>query len=193
MSKGVFRLPPSRIDLAVGRFARDMATPREERTLRVLTWLADEKLMLTAVAVFWLGVRAAHQPLRIEREADRMLLGVGIAGLVPHLFKRLVNRKRPDRTLVHGPRHGIPFSGNAWDSFPSGHALHIGAIAGPLWRLSTPHVRPAVLAALGGLAVTRVLLLAHYVSDVLAGLAIGAGIGVAVSSLTQKKSNKREA
>jgi membrane-associated phospholipid phosphatase len=37
---------------------------------------------------------------------------------------------------------------------------------------------------LGALALTRVLLLAHYVSDVAAGLLLGAGIGSAVTRLT---------
>jgi membrane-associated phospholipid phosphatase len=90
-----------------------------------------------------------------------MLLSVVIAGVLPDLIKHAVNRKRPDRALVHGYRRGIPRSGNAWDSFPSGHAVHIGAIAGPLLRLASPQVRPVVLAGLCGLAATRILLLAH--------------------------------
>jgi undecaprenyl-diphosphatase len=113
-----------------------------------------------------------------------MLLSVGIAGLLPHLFKRVIDRTRPDRTVVHGRRRGIPRSGNAHNSFPSGHALHIGAIAGPLLRVTPPNGRPVVLAGLGALALTRVLLLAHYVSDVAAGLLLGAGIGSAVTRLT---------
>jgi hypothetical protein len=37
------------------------------------------------------------------------------AGVLPDLIKHSVNRKRPDRALVHGYRRGIPRSGNAWD------------------------------------------------------------------------------
>jgi undecaprenyl-diphosphatase len=116
--------------------ASRIAWPGEERSLRAATWLADEKLMLSAVALFWLWARSGPASDSVKREADSMILSVGIAGLLPDLFKRLVNRKRPDRAVVHGPRHGIPRSGNARDSFPSGHALHIGAIAGPLLRLT---------------------------------------------------------
>jgi membrane-associated phospholipid phosphatase len=162
------------------------ATPATERPLRVLTWLADEKLLLAAVAAFWVNARLRPDNESIRREADRMLIGVAIAGVVPHLFKHLVNRKRPDRTLVHGPRHGIPRSGDAWDSFPSGHAVHIGALAAPLLRVSPSPMRPLVGAGLAGLAATRILLLAHYVSDVLAGLVVGAGISVMVTHLTRR-------
>jgi membrane-associated phospholipid phosphatase len=183
MAKGVFDLPPTRWDVGVARAAVRIARPEEERALRVVTWLADEKLFLTAVAAFWLVARGLSPSETLKTEADRMLLSVGIAGVLPDLFKRLVNRKRPDRTVVHGHRRGIPRSGNPLDSFPSGHALHVGAIAGPLLRVTPPAGRPAVLAALGALAATRVLLLAHYLSDVVAGLVLGAGVGAAVTAL----------
>jgi membrane-associated phospholipid phosphatase len=81
--------------------------------------------------------------------------------------------------------HGIPRSGDAWDSFPSGHALHLGAIAGPLSRLVSKRLRPYVWAGLLGLASTRIMLLAHYASDVVAGLVLGAGLGKAVRKITE--------
>jgi membrane-associated phospholipid phosphatase len=188
---GLLDLPPTRADVAISRAWVRVATPATERPLRVLTWLADEKLLLTAVAAFWVNARLRSHNERVRWEADRMLIGVAIAGVVPHLFKHLVNRKRPDRTLVHGPRHGIPRSGDAWDSFPSGHAVHIGALAAPLLRVSPSPMRPLVGAGLAGLAATRILLLAHYVSDVLTGLAIGAGISAMVTHLTRRAEGTR--
>jgi undecaprenyl-diphosphatase len=174
-----------RVDLAISKSCVRAATPGRERTLGVITWLADEKILLGVVGLFWLNARLRPQRQDVRCEADRMLLGVAVAGLLPHVFKHFVNRKRPDRTLVHGPRHGIPRSGEAWDSFPSGHALHLGAIAGPLVRLAPEPVRPLVWAGILGLASTRILLLAHYASDVVAGLAIGACLGKAVRKLTE--------
>jgi undecaprenyl-diphosphatase len=151
----------------------------------VITWLADEKILLALIGLFWLNAHIRPRPKEIRLEADRMLLGVAMAGLLPHVFKYLVNRKRPDRLLVHGRRHGIPRSGKEWDSFPSGHAMHLGAIAGPMARLAPRHLRPLVWAGILGLASTRIMLLAHYPSDVVAGLAIGAGLGKAVRQLTE--------
>jgi membrane-associated phospholipid phosphatase len=182
--QGLVTLPPTRIDLAISKRCARAATPTRERTLRIVTWLADEKMLLGVVGLFWLNARVRPPGDAVRREADRMMLGVSLAGLVPHVFKYFVNRKRPDRTLVHGPRHGIPRSGDAWDSFPSGHALHLGAIAGPLSRLASQPVRPLVWIGILGLASTRILLLAHYASDVAAGLCLGAGLGKAVRRLT---------
>jgi membrane-associated phospholipid phosphatase len=181
--RGLLYLPPTPADIAVSKACVRAAAPAGERSLRVLTWLADERVMLAAAALFWANVHARRRPGQMRHEADRMLIGVAIAGVVPHLLKHLVDRKRPDRSLVHGFRHGIPRSGDAWDSFPPGHAVHIGAAAVPLLRVSPPTARPWIGAALAGLAATRVCLLAHYVSDVLAGLLI-AGIGAAVRSLS---------
>ena len=149
-----------------------------------MTWLADEKILLGVVGLFWLNAQFSPQTKEVRHEANRMMLSVAIAGLLPDVFKYLVNRKRPDRALVHGARHGIPRSGDAWDSFPSGHAVHLGAIAGALTRLAPAHLKPLVWTGLLGLASTRVLLLAHYASDVAAGLAIGAGLSKAVRKFT---------
>jgi membrane-associated phospholipid phosphatase len=177
------RLPPSRADLEISRAVARAATPVSEKTAQVLTWLADEKVMLGAVALFWLDSRLRRRTPQLKCEADRMLLGVALAGVLPHVFKRMIDRKRPDRVVVRGRRHGIPRSGNEWDSFPSGHALHIGAIAGPLLRVVPRSARAPVGAGLLALAATRIWLLAHYASDVTAGLLLGAGVGKVAQTL----------
>ena len=182
--KGLITLPPTRVDLAISKSCARAATPSREGTLQVVTWLADEKILLGLVGLFWLTAQLRLQTKEVRHEANRMMLSVAIAGLLPHLFKVSVDRKRPDRTLVHGPRHGIPRSGDEWDSFPSGHAVHLGAIAGALSRLAPAHIKPWLWIGLLGLASTRILLLAHYASDVAAGLAIGAGLGKVVRKLT---------
>lgn len=115
-------------------------------------------------------------------EADRLLMSVLIAGAVPHLFKLLVRRARPDR-LVRVPGRGIPRSGNPWDSFPSGHAVHLGAAASSFARLAPKSLRPIIWSALVSVSATRVMLLAHYVTDVLVGWALGILISNATASL----------
>jgi membrane-associated phospholipid phosphatase len=183
--EGLINLPPSRADRAVARACARNANPAAERALQFITLLADEKALLAAAAAIWIGTRCG-QPQLARREADRMLCSVVAAGAVPHLIKLLIRRRRPDRTEVKGPRHGIPYSGNPWDSFPSGHAVHLGAMAGSLARLSPAWLRPVIGPALGSLAVTRVMLLAHYPSDVLAGWGIGMLISSGVSALYRR-------
>jgi membrane-associated phospholipid phosphatase len=54
-----------------------------------------------------------------------------------------------------------------------------------LSRLVSKRLRPYVWAGLLGLASTRIMLLAHYASDVVAGLVLGAGLGKAVRKITE--------
>jgi membrane-associated phospholipid phosphatase len=109
-----------------------------------------------------------------------------LAGALPHVFKHLVNRRRPNRSVVRGRRNGVPRLGEPWDSFPSGHALHMGAMAGSLSRLSPEWMRPLVWLSLGGLAATRIALLAHYVTDVVAGWTMGVLLNRAVGAVLRK-------
>jgi membrane-associated phospholipid phosphatase len=172
--RGLISLPPTHADLAVARACAGNATAALTRTLRVVTWLADEKILLGGAVLFWLYARSGRRRAPLARHADRLLCSVALAGALPHLFKRLVNRKRPDRVVIHGGRHGIPRFGNAWDSFPSGHAVHVGAVAASVGRIAPYRLRPLVWPAATALAATRIVLLAHYFTDVAAGLALGA-------------------
>ena len=173
------KLRPFAADVAISRACLHVASPAVERPLRVVTWLADERILLGAAGVFWAATRLSpSQPLR--READQMLCSVLIAGLVPDLCKYLVRRERPNRALVRRHDTRVAQLGNAWDSFPSGHAIHLSAIAASAQRLVPRRWRATLRTALGALAATRIMLLAHYPSDVVAGWGIGALINKAV-------------
>jgi undecaprenyl-diphosphatase len=87
-------------------------------------------------------------------------------------MKRLVDQIRPDRTTVVGHLHGVLFSGKREDAFPSGHALHMGALASAAGALPAGP-RRAVRTLAVGLSLTRAAVLAHWASDVAAGFAVG--------------------
>ena len=179
------KLRPFRTDLEIAHACQRIAHPAIERPLGVITWLADEKVLVAASTVFWAATRfSPSRPLR--READQMLCSLLIAGLVPHLGKYLVRRERPNRTIGRRNDMRIPRLGNAWDSFPSGHAVHLAAIAASLRRLAPPRWRALVMSGLGALAATRIMLLAHYPSDVIAGWGIGVLINKAVGARFRK-------
>jgi undecaprenyl-diphosphatase len=179
------KLPPTRADLTIGRAALKHVNPRVGVAMQTLTWLADEKAVLAAAAVLWMATRS-DQWSRYRHEADQLVVSVMVAGALPHLFKLLVRRRRPDRSLVQGRRKGVPLSGDAWDSFPSGHAVHMGAMAGSLARLSPRGMRPLVWFGLGGVAATRIMLLAHYATDVVAGWTIALLVNRTVAAAFRK-------
>jgi membrane-associated phospholipid phosphatase len=177
-------LPPTATDRAIARVCERHASPPLERAVGIVSWLADEKAVLAAAGAFWLATRFSAESAR--READRMLCGVMLAGAVPHIGKFLVDRERPNRTIGRASRNGIPRLGNAWDSFPSGHAVHLGAMAGSVARLAPPQWRPWLWSGFGALAATRVMLLAHYPTDVLAGWGIGIALNNAVGAFFRR-------
>jgi undecaprenyl-diphosphatase len=164
--------------------ARHAAKPLETATA-VLSWIADEKFVLVAVAGAWAYFRFGLRTPRARRCGDQMLCNAVIAAAAPHLVKRLVDRERPDRKVVGLRRHGIPRSGNRWDSFPSGHAVHVGALASALDRFLPSRWRLVLWPSAAALAATRLLLLAHYVTDVAAGLLLGAMIDRLVARLAR--------
>ena len=163
-------LGATRLDENVACWAAKAAQPRLEKALKAATLAADERVLLVVAGGLWLASRAAQPELR--GKADYLAANVVASVVLPHIIKRLVDQRRPDRT-IHGRRHGIPKSGKAKDAFPSGHAVHVGAMAGAVSR-EFPRAAAAAWGASLFLSGTRVLLLAHWLTDVLAGLALGA-------------------
>ncbi|MCA6114357.1 phosphatase PAP2 family protein [Bradyrhizobium sp. WSM 1738] len=160
---------PTGPDVAVARaIARDTA-PAPEEIARALTWGADEKVLLVLATAGWFCSRGRGEQLR--RAGNHALLVTVAASLLPHALKLLFDQTRPDRRTVIGHIHGIPFSGKRDDAFPSGHALHMGALASAVGAL--PAIpRRAIRALAVGLSLTRIVVLAHWVSDVVAGFAL---------------------
>jgi undecaprenyl-diphosphatase len=92
--------------------------------------------------------------------------------IAPKIIKKVVDRTRPDRVVVGHDRHGVKTSGNPHDSFPSGHSVHIGAVVSALsWAF--PERAWEFRSAGAIVAATRVVVLAHWSTDVLVGLIMG--------------------
>lgn len=183
------RIPvaPTRWDRQAARAIAAYTNPELERAARAVAWCADEKLMLGLAASLWIASRWTR---RNERQATHILACTAAAAVLPHVLKRLLSQRRPDRIERAGRVHGVRYSGRATDAFPSGHAVHVGAIVSAMAGIY-PRSRGA--AWLAGLLVcaTRVLTLAHWPSDVLAGLAMGIGIERALRSAFAVPSSKR--
>jgi membrane-associated phospholipid phosphatase len=162
---------PTASDVAIARSIASHTNPPTEEAAEILAWGADEHVLCAVTAAWWLYTRNQNRPRR--RTADHVLLTTLVASALPHLFKIIFDQQRPDRLTVRGHRRGVPVPGKPCDAFPSGHAVHVGALASAASRLP-PQQRNTVWLVGAGLVATRILLLAHWTSDVVAGLAIGA-------------------
>lgn len=161
---------PTKADVRVARTVARNTNHRAEIVARGLTWGADEKILLALAATGWIATRTQGEALR--RAGNHALLVTVAASLLPHGMKFLFDQIRPDRRTVLGHVHGISFSGKREDAFPSGHALHMGALASAVGPLP-PGRRRAIRALAIGLSLTRVAVLAHWASDVVAGFSLG--------------------
>jgi len=162
---------PTKPDVIIARGVARKTNHRAEAMSRGLTWGADEKLLLVLAAAGWIATRGKSWQLR--RAGNHALLVTLAASLMPHAMKSVFDQTRPDRKTVLGHMHGVAFSGKRKDAFPSGHALHMGALASAAGSLPSKP-RWAIRALAVGLSLTRIVVLAHWASDVVAGFVLGA-------------------
>jgi membrane-associated phospholipid phosphatase len=165
------KVRPTNVDLSLAKTVSANTGPRAEQVAEFVTWGADEHILSALAVGWWLYSRGKNTNAR--RTSNHILLITLASSALPHLLKTMFNQERPDRRTISGHLHGAPFSGNRLDAFPSGHAVHIGALASAASTLPAEQ-RNFVWGVGAGLVLTRVVLLAHWASDVAAGLAIGA-------------------
>jgi membrane-associated phospholipid phosphatase len=165
------KVRPTSADVAITDAIAAHTGRQPERAAEVLTWGADEHLLGALAGAWWIYCRNKDPGRRLA--SDHILLTTIVASALPHLLKMMFDQERPDRTTVRGHWRGIPFSGKRLDSFPSGHAVHIGALASAASVLPAKQ-RSLVWGVGAALVLTRIVLLAHWASDVAAGLAVGA-------------------
>ncbi|WP_314952286.1 phosphatase PAP2 family protein [Bradyrhizobium cosmicum] len=179
---------PTRIDIAIANEIADHTNSELEQTAQALTWGADEHVLVALAAAGWLYTRA--RPAEERRAANHVLAVTLATAVLPHILKSAFDQLRPDRLTLRGHWRGIPFSGRSRDAFPSGHAVHMGALASAAGLLP-PVPRRLVRATAAALSLSRIALLAHWASDVVAGFALGVIIERMLRPLTLTKRRRR--
>lgn len=149
---------------------------------RVLTDFGKDTYLLSVAAVLLLGVALAapamHAPARrrllgIGLRLQFVLLAVAVPLAVGELLKWIVGRGRPFVGGEANPYNFVHFAGTeAYASFPSAHAIAAFALAFAVVAV-WPRLRGVMIAYALVIAFTRLVLLAHHPSDVVAGAAIG--------------------
>ncbi|WP_337184077.1 phosphatase PAP2 family protein [Shinella sp.] len=114
-------------------------------------------------------------------------LTIGATSALVHLVKLIVGRARPELFAEHGAYSLTPFAyDDLYSSFPSGHSAAVGAFFGAFSML-VPRLRPLFLLGALAIGVSRVVVGAHYPSDVAAGLLLGLWTAIATAYLFARK------
>jgi membrane-associated phospholipid phosphatase len=100
-------------------------------------------------------------------------LAVAVPGIITNIIKHVVGRARP---YIEKTGHPFTFMPLTWDSnyasLPSGHGTTAASVAfaiGALW----PQARPLMWLYALVIMFSRIVLMSHHVSDVIAGALIG--------------------
>jgi membrane protein DedA with SNARE-associated domain/membrane-associated phospholipid phosphatase len=157
----------NRADTAIRNLFHDLRTPVGDDIMTFLTMLGDGVVTacVAAVVVAYLFARRAW------RRASGLLIAIAGAAVFVPLFKLLFHRERPIDI----------YSGADALSFPSGHAtlttVLYGIIAVLVAHDRSPLTKAGVFSVavplIGGVAFSRIYLGAHWMSDVVGGLAFG--------------------
>jgi len=177
--------------------ARAMAgmDPAVLRLARFVTWFGQGAVTLYPTGILVLAGLAAGFLLpgiagRLAgpiRKAAAIFITVAAAGLADDALKIVFGRARPYVWLA-GDDSGFGFFryGAKFASFPSGHTTTSVAAALALSALF-PRWRPLFLSAALLIALSRIVLDVHYLSDVIAGAVLGAAIAVWVLGWLKKR------
>jgi len=143
-------------------------------------WTLGSLLLVIVLALPLSRASVRSRLLRLSPDVLYLILAVAIPVVVAEIVKWTVGRGRP---FVGGKADVfsfVPFNGTeAHFSFPSGHAVTAFALAygvAAIW----PRTRIAMAVYAVTIAMTRLVLLAHHPSDVVAGAVIGVAGAIGV-------------
>ena len=168
------------IDRRMAHYFRErLARPGFRFALRITDWAKGGPWIGAAVLFYlatqaWMSVVEETPVVRAISDYSLALLASFVVGsIILHGIKIFIGRRRPRDDFEHGLYGFRYFTWQLqYDSFPSGHAMTIFSVAVVL-SAAFPLLAPLWLALAFGLSVTRALLTAHFLADVMAGAAIG--------------------
>lgn len=175
-------------DKPVALFIAQRATPAYLATVQAISWWGNSVIYLLGSAVVFLFARRAGDT-GVMRRAGQVLCAVAVGGLVSHTLKALLGRARPG-FFFSGQALGfqwLEFEADFW-SMPSGHTTTSMAVA-VILSAGLPKYRWAILTAGLALASTRILITAHFVSDVIAGIWVGTSAALVVLRWSERNAH----
>ena len=172
-------------DLKVAQIAGKARKHPATKAVGALSEVGDQPPLRT-IAAATMVAGALGRSSHLTAAGMRMLVAHQLATSAKSIVKRAVDRTRPEVVLDGDAyesgkgRHDQ----SRFNSFPSGHTAGAVAVARAVGRDYPPLAVPAMLLA-AGIAIAQVLRGKHYVSDVIAGAAIGLAADAVVEAVAR--------
>jgi membrane-associated phospholipid phosphatase len=153
----------------------------------IVTTVGITRWYLIASAVLFVFFTFIYRKKLQAMRSLFVLVSLSVAGIVLNLIKWLAGRNRPINLFNHGYL-GFNYFGVGYEftSFPSGHAQTIFTVATALAILFPRFGIPLFIIA-AAVSATRIILTAHYLSDVIAGALVGIICTLAAKYLFDRK------
>jgi len=173
-------------DESIADFAQRNRSHASDQFAKAITPFGGGRALQFSGATLMLGLATHNLRLR-DTGRDAIEASIFAAGLITPAVKRLAGRSRPFEN--EGAFAFDPLSKN--ESFPSGHATSAFAVASVFAAHSEGWVVPAIAYTLAtGVAASRVNDNVHFISDVIAGAAIGTATGRSIVARHRRAARK---
>lgn len=154
-------------------------------------WLGDGRLVVPLFLVPGAGGYLGKNQ-RLVRISVETLEALALSGLTVQILKVSTGRSRPFRDSGSWDFTGPSFSNEAFHSFPSGHAVTIGSVAGAMaGEFGSIWIDLAAFSLVGLTAFQRMYADKHWASDVFLGSAIGIATGYSIARHRKEKATTR--
>ena len=173
-------------DISSTKYCREL-NPVVKNIADVITRLGISTWYIVASVILYLFFRYIYNDILNAARALFVFLSLSLTGIFIDILKWITGRYRPIELFNHGCFGFTYFStGYELTSFPSGHAQTAFTLATALTILFPRYGIPLFVIA-GAVAISRLVLTAHYLSDVIAGAGIGILCTMAVKYFFDRK------
>lgn len=176
-------------DVRIAVFMNAIKDPLTLHVAQIVTYFGGgmAAFYITFLVLVFLATKFIWKNAKIAEESLFIWLSIVASGIICDIIKIIAGRARPIELFSHS-HYGFDFfqhTARMW-SFPSGHSATIAALMMAmsfLWSKFSPLFLLAMLLVAG----SRLVVSAHYLSDIMAGIYLGTAVTVYIFRVMQKK------
>lgn len=174
------------IDIPVANYCRSIG-PLSRMIFAYMTDLGKSTWYLIVCAGMFLVFRYISTNIELSNKFLFIFVSISVSGILTNIIKFIFGRYRPD-ALIESNLYGITFFSHSFikTSFPSGHSNTITALMLALYFLYPRYWILYIVLAITVVS-SRVILLDHFVSDVVFGSFLAIVTTIHIKSIFHRK------